>query len=197
MGNVRYQNEYNVTIHYDIINKPLERKKPGSVFAGSMTDFFHPDIPLKPLQQIFETIEAAKQHTFQILTKRSSRMVELAPFLPWPNNLWVGVSIESGKYIHRADNLRKIPAANRFLSIEPMIGPVYRLDLSRIDWVILGGESGPGAREMKEEWAVDVRDRCVSASIPFFFKQWGTFDKSKSGRVLQDQIWDQNPVLNK
>ena len=192
-SNIRFANDFEVTLHPDIIDRPLKRKKPTIYFINSMSDIFHKNVPLEYIQRIFAMIEKADWHIFQFLTKRSSRMVELAPQLPWPNNLWAGVTIESGKYAHRADNLRKVPAAVRFASFEPLLGRVDNVDLSKIDWAIAGGESGPRAREMKKEWVVDLRDRCISLSIPFHFKQWGTFNKSETGRELDGKIWDEFP----
>ncbi len=194
MGNHRYRNGFRVTLHPDLLEKPLKWKKPRMVFVNSMGDMFHEDVPLDYIQKVFETMARADQHVFQVLTKRSSRMQEVSKDLPWPKNIWLGVTIESGKYNYRADNLRKTPASTKFLSIEPMIGPVDGLDLEGIDWVITGGESGFQARAIKECWVLAIRDNCIANKIPFFFKQWGGKNKKKAGRLLQGKLWDQYPA---
>jgi len=193
MGNKRYQNGFTVTLHPDLLTEPMKWSKPRMVFVNSMGDMFHESIPLEYIQRVFSAMRKANQHTFQVLTKRSSRMLELSKSLPWPENVWMGVTIESGKYLYRAENLKKTPAAVKFLSIEPMIGPVNNINLNGIDWVITGGESGPGARAINEEWVLAVRDECVSSSTPFFFKQWGGRNKKKAGRILQGKTWEQFP----
>lgn len=193
MGNKRYLNGFNLTLHPDLIESPLKWKKPRLIFVNSMSDLFHEAVPLDFIRDIFDTMKAARQHTFQILTKRSSRLAEVALELSWPDNVWMGVTIEAGKYSYRADNLRKVPAAVKFLSIEPMIAPVYNLDLSLIDWVIVGGESGPKSREIEKEWVAFLRDQCLSESVPFFFKQWGGTNKKKTGRNLDGKTWSQYP----
>lgn len=193
MGNKRYQNGFTVTLHPDLLAEPMKWSKPRMVFVNSMGDMFHESIPLEYIQRVFSAMRKANQHTFQVLTKRSSRMLELSKSLPWPENVWMGVTIESGKYLYRAENLKKTPAAVKFLSIEPMIGPVNNINLNGIDWVITGGESGPGARAINEEWVLAVRDECVSSSTPFFFKQWGGRNKKKAGRILQGKTWEQFP----
>lgn len=194
MGNHRYRNGFAVTLHPDLLDAPLKWKKPRMVFVNSMGDMFHEDIPLEYIQQVFRTMEEADQHIFQVLTKRSSRMLELSSQLPWPQNVWMGVTVESGKYAYRIDNLKNTPAKVKFLSIEPMIGPVNDLDLEGIDWVIVGGESGHNARMIKESWAIDIRDNCIASSVPFFFKQWGGPNKKKTGKLLEGEIWDQFPL---
>ena len=194
MGNKRYQNGFNVTLHPDLLTEPLKWNKPRMVFVNSMGDMFHESIPIEYIQRVFSAMRTTSQHTFQVLTKRSARMLELSKSLPWPENVWMGVTIESNKYLYRADNLRSIPAAVKFLSIEPMISQVNDLDLTGIDWVIVGGESGQSARSIEEEWVINVRDKCISLNIPFFFKQWGGRNKKKSGRILQGKIWDQFPL---
>ena len=193
MGNHRYRYGFNLTLHPDLLEEPLKWQKPRMVFVNSMSDMFHEDIPVEYIQRVFSTMRKADRHTFQVLTKRSSRMLELAPQLQWPGNVWLGVTIESGKYLYRADNLRKTPAAVKFLSIEPMVGPVDGLNLQAIDWVIVGGESGPVSRSIREEWVVTVRDLCTAMDKPFFFKQWGGRNKKKSGRLLQGKTWNEFP----
>lgn len=193
MGQKRYQDGFKVTLHPDLLQEPLKWKKPRMVFVNSMGDMFHEDIPLEYIKRVFDTMVQAKTHIFQVLTKRSSRMLELSQHLPWPQNVWLGVTIESDKYCYRADNLRKTPAKTKFLSIEPMIGPVDHLSLIGIDWVIVGGESGPQARVIEMEWPVAVRENCRMSHVPFFFKQWGGKNKKKTGRLLEGKIWDQFP----
>ena len=194
MGNHRYRNGFRVTLHPDLLEKPLKWKKPRMVFVNSMGDMFHDNVPLDYIKQVFKTMAKADQHIFQVLTKRSARMLDLSKHLPWPKNIWLGVTIESGKYKYRADDLRKTPASTKFLSIEPMIGPVDRLDLEGIDWVITGGESGFKARAIEECWVLAIRDNCIANKIPFFFKQWGGKNKKKAGRLLQGMVWDQYPA---
>lgn len=194
MGNARYVNGFQVTIHPDLLDEPLRWKKPYMVFVNSMGDMFHENIPLEFIQRVFSTMAKASHHVFQVLTKRSSRMLELSPYLPWPENIWLGVTVESGKYLYRVDNLKKTPARVKFLSIEPMIGPVDGLVLDGIDWVIVGGESGHHARIIDKEWAISVRDNCAESDVPFFFKQWGGANKKKTGKILEGRIWQQFPA---
>jgi protein gp37 len=163
------------------------------VFVNSMSDLFHADVPFPFIQQVFRVMEDCPHHTFQILTKRADRIAKVAPGLPWPKNIWQGVSIESADYLWRADRLRRVPAHKRFLSLEPLLGPLGGLNLSGIHWVIVGGESGPGARPMDPAWVREIRDRCSSAGIPFFFKQWGGVSKKKAGRLLDGRTWDEMP----
>ncbi len=193
MGNRRYRNGFAVTLHQDLLDAPLSWKKPRMVFVNSMGDMFHEDVPIEYIQQVFATMEKSSHHIFQVLTKRSSRMAELAAQLPWPKNVWMGVTIESEKYLYRAENLKKTPATIKFISVEPMIGPVSDINLEGIDWVIVGGESGAQARTIEKEWAIAVRDKCTASSIPFFFKQWGGPNKKKSGKILDGKIWNQFP----
>lgn len=195
MGNVRYINGFDVTLHNDLINKPLEWKKPRKIFVNSMSDLFHEDIPLEFIKKVFNTMEKASWHSFQVLTKRAERMVELAPYLQWPSNVWLGVTVENEDVKYRIDLLREVPAHIRFLSIEPLIGPVNNLNLDEIQWVIVGGESGPGARPMDKEWVRTIRDECNYQNVPFFFKQWGGVQKHKNGRVLDNRTWDEYPEI--
>jgi len=195
MRNKRYVNGFEVTLHHDLIKLPLQWKKPRLIFVNSMSDLFHDKVPIEFIAQLFDSMRMAKQHTFQVLTKRGERLAELAPLLDWPENVWMGVTVESGKYTHRVDCLRLVPAAVRFLSVEPMIGPVENLNLDKIDWVIIGGESGPRARLMKKDWVTSLRDQCLQAEVPFFFKQWGGTNKKKTGRVLDGEIWNQYPPV--
>ena len=193
MGNKRYLNGFDVTLHDDLLAMPLKWRTPKIIFVNSMSDLFHEQIPLEFISRVFDTIRKAKQHTFQALTKRAERLEAVSNKIDWPDNLWMGVTVESGKYVHRIDRLRNVPAAVKFLSVEPMIGPVGKIDLSGIDWVIVGGESGPKAREMKKEWVDQVKDQCIEKEVPFFFKQWGGTNKKKAGRLLDGQTWDQFP----
>lgn len=196
MGNRRYINEFKVTLHYDLIDLPLSWKKPRRIFVNSMSDLFHKDIPFEFIKAIFNTMQAAHWHTFQILTKRSERLLELAGRLPWPPNVWQGVSVEDKRVVHRIDHLREVPAKVRFLSLEPLIGPLENLNLKNIHWVIVGGESGPGARPMNPEWVRDIRDQCIKNNVAFFFKQWGGIQKHRYGRTLDERTWDEYPVPN-
>jgi len=195
MGNKRYKNGFDVTLHHDLLAEPLKWNKPRMIFVNSMSDLFHEDVPLDFIKSVFLTMRQANWHTFQVLTKRSTRLLELSSQLKWPENVWMGVTIESGKYAYRAENLKKVPAAVKFLSLEPLIGPIDHLDLNGIDWVIVGGESGPGSRAIQEEWVLALRDKCLSAGTPFFFKQWGGKNKKKAGRLLQGKTWDQFPRM--
>ncbi len=193
MGQPNYRNGFRVTMHEHALELPLGWKKPQTIFVNSMSDLFHEDVPVDFIRRVFDVMRRADQHLFQVLTKRSVRMSELAPLLPWPTNVWMGVTVESNDYGHRIDDLRRVPAATRFLSLEPLLGPLPDLDLTNIDWAIVGGESGPGARAMAEAWALDIRDQCHQADVPFFFKQWGGVNKKKTGRLLSGRTWDDMP----
>jgi protein gp37 len=177
------------------LDLPLQWKEPRRVFVNSMSDLFHEQIPEEFVNRVFATMVAARWHTFQILTKRAKRLGELGPSLPWRPNIWQGVSIENMDVAWRVDELRKVPADVRFLSLEPLLGPLDELDLSEIHWVIVGGESGPGAREMKKTWVRSLRDRCKREAVPFFFKQWGGVRKHEAGRILDGRTWDQFPSI--
>ncbi|SEO10557.1 DUF5131 family protein [Paenibacillus sp. OK076] len=193
MGNPRYLNGFNVTLHHDLIEVPLKWKKPRKIFVNSMSDMFHKDVPDEFIKSVFKTMNEASWHTFQILTKRSSRLSELAPQLNWTDNIWQGVSVENDKVLDRIDHLRQTPAAVKFLSCEPLLGPIDNLNLQGIDWVIVGGESGPKARPMEEAWALSIRDQCVEQETAFFFKQWGGVQKHRHGRILDGQTYDEYP----
>jgi protein gp37 len=195
MGQPNYRNGFRVTVHEHAVNLPLGWKRPQMVFVNSMSDLFHEDVPVDFIRRVFDVMRQADRHVFQILTKRSGRLAELAPLLPWPVNVWMGVTVENCDYLHRVDDLRRVPAAVRFLSLEPLLGPLPDLDLTDIDWAIVGGESGPGARAMAEAWALDLRDQCRRAGVAFFFKQWGGVNKKKAGRILGGRTWDQMPRL--
>lgn len=195
MGQPNYTNGFQVTLHPHVLEKPLELKKPQVIFVNSMSDLFHEAIPESFIQQVFAVMRRASWHHFQVLTKRAERMAEMAARIDWPTNVWMGVSVEDETQTHRIDHLRGVGASLRFLSLEPLIGPLPNLCLDGIDWVIVGGESGPGSRPIKEEWVLEIRDRCVEAGLPFFFKQWGGFRKKKAGRLLEGQTWDEMPSV--
>ena len=194
MGNPRYANGFEVTLHRDLVGLPTKWTKPKKIFVNSMSDLFHTEVPLDFIQSVFSTIVAANHHTFQVLTKRPEQALKMAVELPWPTNLWMGVSVENSDYLHRVDTLRQIPARTRFLSLEPLIGAIPNVDLSGIDWVIVGGESGPGARKIEEDWVRSIRDQCEAAGVRFFFKQWGGTNKKRSGRMLDNRTWDDFPL---
>lgn len=193
MGQPNYRNGFTLTLHPHMLELPLRWRKPRSIFVNSMSDLFHKDVPLKFIQQVFDVMRCAPQHRFQILTKRSERLRELSPRLAWPDNVWMGVTVENRDYTFRLDHLRQTGAAVKFISFEPLLSPIPNIDLKGIDWAILGGESGPGARPMSREWVIDIRDQCIAAKIAFFFKQWGGVNKKAAGRRLENRTWDQTP----
>ena len=194
MGQKKYSNGFKLTLHPNTLELPLKWKKPQRIFVNSMSDLFHHDVPLDYIQRVFDTMRRAHWHQFQVLTKRSGRLLALADGIDWPANVWMGVSVESAPYKPRIDHLRMTSAAVKFLSLEPLLGPLGGLDLRGIDWVIVGGESGPGARPMDAEWVVEVRRQCESAGVPFFFKQWGGVQKKRTGRKLDGRTYDQMPA---
>jgi protein gp37 len=195
MGQPRYRNGFRVTLQSDVLDLPLKWRLPRTIFVNSMSDLFHSEVPGSYIKKCFAVMELASHHTFQVLTKRPERVVEMSRELPWPANIWMGTSIENQGFIHRAHHLLKVPAAIRFLSIEPLLGPVRGLPLDRIGWVIVGGESGPGARPMDEAWVLAIKDECNDAKVPFFFKQWGGVQKSRTGRSLQGREWNEMPLI--
>lgn len=194
MGQSNYRNGFDLTLHEHMLERPLQWKKPQLIFVNSMSDLFHEDIPLEYIQRVFDVMQRASWHNFQVLTKRSERLAQLCPYLVWPDNVWMGVSVETQKYTYRIQHLRQTNAYVKFLSLEPLLGSLQNLDLRDIDWVIAGGESGPNARSMREEWVTEIRDQCVAANTLFFFKQWGGKNKKKTGRTLQGRTWDQLPL---
>jgi len=194
MGNPSYVNGFKLTCHEHLLDRPLSWKRPQMIFVNSMSDLFHEDIPFDFLQKIFNVMRKAHWHTFQILTKRSGILLELNSKIDWPDNVWMGVSVENDKYKFRIDDLRKTKAKVKFLSLEPLLGPLNKLNLKGIDWVIVGGESGPGARPIDEKWVLDIREQCLKAKVPFFFKQWGGVQKKRNGRLLEGRTWDELPV---
>jgi protein gp37 len=195
MGNPSYKNGFSITLHKDTIELPLKWKKPQTIFVNSMSDLFHEDISLEFILRVFDIMHRADWHRFQILTKRSKRMLELSPKLSWASNIWMGVTVEAENYTHRIDHLRATDARVKFLSLEPLLGPISNLYLKGIDWVIVGGESGPKARPMKKEWVLDIKNQCQNKQIPFFFKQWGGINKKKAGRELEGRLWSEIPSL--
>ncbi|MCH7493994.1 phage Gp37/Gp68 family protein [bacterium] len=195
MGSPNYKDGFKLTIHDHMVGLPLTWKTPKVVFVNSMSDLFHVGVPIAFIRRVFDVMEEANWHTFQVLTKRSGRLAKIAHKLKWPPNVWMGVSVETAKYVHRIDDLRRTPAKVKFLSLEPLLGPLPNLDLTGIDWAIVGGESGPGARPMEEEWVLEIKDQCQAAKVQFFFKQWGGVQKKKNGRTLQNRTWDDMPSL--
>jgi len=195
MGNRNYQNGFQLTLQPHMLDLPLKWKAPKRIFVNSMSDLFHIDVPLSYVQQVFDVMRRAHWHQFQVLTKRAERIEEVSDELFWAPNIWMGVSVENEKYAYRIEHLRKTGARTKFLSIEPLIGPVGKLNLKGIDWVIVGGESGPGARPMEPDWVTSIRDQCLRANVSFFFKQWGGVFKKKTGRVLDGRTWDDMPEL--
>jgi len=195
MAHRNYRNGFMPTMHHSLLSLPLYWKKPQMIFVNSMSDLFHEAVTDQFIDQIFETMNTASWHNFQILTKRSERLSTLAPKLNWGTNIWMGVTVESSDYLLRIDHLRKTEARIKFISFEPLLGPIRNIDLSGIDWVIVGGESGPGARSIQGSWVIELRNQCQNAGIPFFFKQWGGFNKKKAGRELEGRIWDEMPML--
>ena len=194
MGQPNYVNGFKLTMHPQALGKPLEWKTPQVIFVNSMSDLFHKEVPLDFIQQVFDVMKRADWHQFQVLTKRSERLLELSPKLDWADNIWMGVSVENADYSFRIDLLRKTGAKIKFLSVEPLLGPVPKMNLKGINWVIVGGESGPGARPLEREWVVDIKNQCVKARVPFFFKQWGGVQKKRAGRLLEGRTWDEMPV---
>lgn len=196
MNQRRYREGFRLSLQPDLIDEPLRWRQPRTVFVNSMSDLFHDDVPLEYLHLVFKVMKKASWHVFQILTKRAERLEKTASELHWPSNVWIGVSVESEDYLFRIKHLRKVPAAVRFLSVEPLLSRIRRLPLRGIDWVIVGGESGPGARPIQPDWVRTIRDRCLSEDVPFFFKQWGGVHKSRHGRVLDGKTWNQMPSLS-
>ncbi|GAA3695521.1 DUF5131 family protein [Nonomuraea antimicrobica] len=202
MGAAKYQNDgdprtsgpgFGVTLHEDTLAAPLRWRNPRLVFVNSMSDLFHAKVPKDFVSRVFDIMHATPQHTYQILTKRATRLARMAHLLPWPDNVWMGVSVENNKTIQRINHLRQVPAAVRFVSAEPLLGPLADIDLSHIDWLIAGGESGPQARPLDTAWVRDLRDRCLREGVSFFFKQWGGRTPKAGGRVLDGRVWDEMP----
>ena len=195
MGNPRYKNGFKISLHPGQLELPLRWGEPKMIFVNSMSDLFHEVVPDDYIRKVFATMVKADWHIFQILTKRAERLAKLAPELPWPAHVWQGVSIESQTYTKRVTALLKVPAAVRFLSVEPLLGPIGNLPLNGIHWVIVGGESGPHHRTIKPEWVREIRKQCLTAEVPFFFKQWGGRTAKSGGRILDGRTWDQMPTV--
>ena len=196
MGQPRYRNGFSLTLHRDLVSLPLAWKKPQMIFVNSMSDLFHEDVPADFIQSVFKTMNLASQHTFQVLTKRSDRLRELSDDLAWTDNIWMGVTVETKEYTNRIEDLVRTGARVKFLSLEPLLGSLREISVEGVDWVIAGGESGPGARPMKAEWVTEIRDQCMKLGIPFFFKQWGGVHKKKAGRELEGREWDEMPATD-
>ena len=193
MGMEKYRQGFEVVTHESVLQEPLKWKNPSLVFVNSMSDLFHKAVPTQFVQSVFDVMNQASQHTFQVLTKRPGRVRQIDARLDWGPNIWLGTSIESERWLHRLERLKSTGARTKFLSLEPLLGPLPDLDLSGVDWVIVGGESGPGARPMNIEWVREIRDNCVYNDVPFFFKQWGGVFKKKTGRTLDGRTWDEMP----
>jgi protein gp37 len=196
MGQPNYVNGFKLTLQERMLELPTKWKTPQVIFVNSMSDLFHRDVPTAYILRVFDVMRRAHWHRFQVLTKRSLRLSRLSKEIDWPANVWMGVSVESSDYKFRIDHLRETQALVKFLSLEPLLGPLPGLDMGGIDWVIVGGESGPGARPMRREWVLDIRDQCLKAGVPFFFKQWGGTNKKKSGRLLENRTWDDMPRVS-
>jgi len=195
MGQPNYRNGFQITLQPHMLELPLRWKRPQTIFVNSMSDLFHRDVPLEYIQRVFAVMRAAHWHRFQVLTKRADRLLQLSGDLNWADNIWMGVSVENDRQRGRVGLLRASSAKVKFLSLEPLLGPLPGLDLAGLDWVIVGGESGPGARPMAPAWVTDLRDQCLAAKVAFFFKQWGGANKKRTGRLLENQTWDQLPLL--
>lgn len=193
MGKAHYANGFQLALHADALDLPKRWRQPRLIFVNSMSDLFQEGVPLEFIQKVFDVMSECSHHTFQILTKRPEIAAGYASSLPWPRNVWLGTSVENAAVVERVRVLRRIPAVTRFLSVEPLLGPIHRLPLTGIHWVIVGGESGPGARPMDAAWVRAIRDRCNKQQVPFFFKQWGGTNKKKAGRLLDRRTWDQMP----
>jgi protein gp37 len=194
MGQANYRNAFKVTMQPQMLELPLRWKAPKRIFVNSMSDLFHEAVPTDYIKQVFDVMGRARWHQYQVLTKRSERVLELSNQLAWAPQIWMGVSVENEDYVERIDHLRRTGAYVKFLSLEPLLGPLRKLNLREIDWAIVGGESGPGARSIDPAWVTEIRDQCVRAGVPFFFKQWGGVQKSKTGRMLEGRTWDEMPV---
>ncbi|MDO4544525.1 MAG: phage Gp37/Gp68 family protein [Bacillota bacterium] len=195
MGLNKYENAFDVAIHEECLGEPYTWKNPRRIFVNSMSDLYHDGVPLEFVKRIFEVMNETPQHTYQLLTKRAEKMFELSDEFAWTDNIWQGVTVESKKHVDRIDFLRNMPAHIKFISFEPLLEDFGEIDLTNIDWVIVGGESGWHARPMKEEWVLNIKQQCEEQSVLFYFKQWGGTNKKKTGRMLLDQTWDAMPEL--
>jgi len=197
MGQRNYQNAFELTLQPHMLESPLRWRQPSRIFVNSMSDLFHEAVPTSYIKEVFRVMTCADWHHYQVLTKRSARLLEVSPLLDWQPHIWMGVSVERESFSYRIEHLRRTSALVKFLSLEPLLGPMSNLNLHGIDWVIVGGESGPRARPMLAAWVRDIRDQCLSAGVPFFFKQWGGVVKSRNGRVLDGRTWDEMPDGNR
>jgi|SRR6218665_92870 len=195
MGVEKYKDGFKLRTHPEALKIPYSWRSPKTVFVNSMSDLFHKDVPLSFIQQVFEVMNDNPQHVFQVLTKRSDVLLKHHTKLKWTHNIWMGVSVENEKVAYRITDLAKTNARVKFLSCEPLIGPITNMDLNGIDWVIVGGESGRKPRPMDEDWVLDILDQCKAADVKFFFKQWGGTNKKKTGRILLERTWDEMPSL--
>lgn len=195
MGNPRYKNNFEVTIHEDLFEQPINIKQSKIIFVCSMSDIFHESISFDIINKLFDTMEKADWHIFQILTKRSERLLEFSKTREIPSNIWIGVTLEHESVKHRLNDIKQIEAKVKFLSCEPLVGSLKECDFTGIDWVVVGGESGSNARPLLEEWVLDIRDQCVQKNVKFFFKQWGGWNKKKNGKLLQGRIYDEMPIM--
>ncbi len=194
MGIAKYKNGFEVALHPELLKEPYKWNTSRMVFVNSMSDLFHEDIPFSFIEKVFKVMNDNLEHTFQILTKRAELLYHYSNRLKWTPNIWVGVTVESAEYLERIDFLREVPAAIRFLSLEPLLSPLKLMNLRNIDWVIVGGESGPNARHIEKEWVLDIQKQCEKKKIAFFFKQWGGINKKKQGRILEGKIYDEMPT---
>lgn len=195
MGKKKYKNGFNLAIHENALNIPLLWRDPKKIFVNSMSDLFHVDVPNNFILKVFDIMKQANWHQYQVLTKRPERVLEINKKLKWESNIWLGATIESKEYLNRLSALKKTSAKIKFLSLEPLLGPIDNINLKGIDWVIVGGESGPNSRPIKEEWVIKIKNQCKDQGVPFFFKQWGGWNKKQNGRVLKGKVYEELPEL--
>ena len=195
MGVEKYKDGFKLRLHPDVLKEPYSWRNPRTVFVNSMSDLFHENVPFDFIQKVFKVMSENPMHTFQVLTKRADILSDYSKYLKWTKNIWMGVTVENHENILRIDKLREIDANVKFLSIEPLIGRIGKINLSNIDWVIVGGESGPKARPMHKDWVLEIKEQCLNQATPFFFKQWGGVNKKKNGRILEGQTWDEMPII--
>lgn len=196
MKNPNYSHGFDITLHNNTLDQPLKWKQPRTIFVNSMSDLFHEEVPDEFIFKVFDVMKRATWHCFQILTKRSERLIDIGPKLPWMPHIWMGVSVENQDYTFRINHLQRTGAKLKFLSLEPLIGNISNLELTDIGWVIVGGESGPKARPMENSWVINIRNQCVEKGVPFFFKQWGGVNRKKTGRELEGHMWDEMPLFS-
>lgn len=194
MGLEKYRHEFRLSLHPEVLKEPFSWKSPKTVFVNSMSDLFHEEMPLPFIKKVFQVMNQCPQHTFQVLTKRADVLFEYNDLLPWNKNIWMGVTVENQRHVNRIEALKHCNAHVKFLSLEPLLGRMPYIELAGIDWVIVGGESGPGARPLMETWVTEIKEMCLAQQVPFFFKQWGGTNKKKTGRLLQGEIWNEMPV---